>query len=167
MKSLFDQFRLCLAHRNTRWQKYLAAVIDPGLQLYSSNRIKDSFTFAKEMQNLQMHPKETFLCSFDIRSLFTNVPLAETIQICADAFSSVVGGGGGGGGGGAWAPLIGLWSMQNRMFFVLLRPIFWEKWKIAPPIRKQFPLKRQNLRNWTKNQSRYRWRPKFFFLEIT
>ena len=33
------------------------------------------------MQHLQMHPKETFLCSFDIRNLFTNVPLAETIQI--------------------------------------------------------------------------------------
>ena len=32
-----------------------------------------------------MHPKETFLCSFDIRSLFSYVPLAETIQICADA----------------------------------------------------------------------------------
>ena len=37
------------------------------------------------MQDLRMHPKETFLCSFDIRSLFRNVPLAETIQICADA----------------------------------------------------------------------------------
>ena len=36
------------------------------------------------MQDLQMHPKETFLCSFDIHSLFTNIPLAETIQICAD-----------------------------------------------------------------------------------
>ena len=35
------------------------------------------------MQDLQMHPKETFLCSFDIRSLFTNVPLSETVQICA------------------------------------------------------------------------------------
>ena len=31
-----------------------------------------------------MHPKEMFLCSFDIHSLFTNVPLAEAIQICAD-----------------------------------------------------------------------------------
>ena len=40
--------------------------------------------------------------------------------------------------------------MQNRMFFVLLRPILREKWKIAPPIRKQPPLKRLNLRNWTK-----------------
>ena len=37
------------------------------------------------MQDFQMHPKGTFLCSFDIRSLFTNVPLAETIQICADS----------------------------------------------------------------------------------
>ena len=63
--------------------KYLAAVIDPVLQLYSNNCIKDSFTFAKEMQDLQMHPKETFLSSFDIRSLFTNVSLAETIQIWA------------------------------------------------------------------------------------
>jgi len=26
-----------------------------------------------------------FLCSFDIASLFTNVPLAKTIQICVDA----------------------------------------------------------------------------------
>ena len=65
--------------------KYLAAVIDVVLQVYSNNCIKDSFTFAKEMQDIQMHPNETFLCSFDIRSLFTNVPLAETIQICADA----------------------------------------------------------------------------------
>ena len=38
-------------------EKYLAAVIDPVLQLYSSNSIKDSFTFTKEMQDLQMHSK--------------------------------------------------------------------------------------------------------------
>ena len=69
----------------TRCGKYLAAVIDPVSQLYSNNCIKDSFTFAKEMQDLQMHSKETFLCLFDIRSLFTTVPIAETIQICADS----------------------------------------------------------------------------------
>ena len=60
---------------------------------------------------------------------------------------------------GGSSPPIGLWSMQNRMFFVLLRPIFCEKLKIAPPIRKQPPLKRLNLLNWTKNQSQFRWRP--------
>ena len=65
--------------------KYLATVIDPVLQHYSNNCIKDSFTFTKEMQDLQLHPKETFLCSFDICSLFSTVLLAETIQICADS----------------------------------------------------------------------------------
>ena len=69
--------------------KYLTDVIDLVLRLYSSSCIKDLFTFTNEMQDLQMHPKETFLCSFDIRSLFTKVPLAEKIQICADALYGV------------------------------------------------------------------------------
>ena len=60
------------------------------------------------------------------------------------------------GGGGAQAPPIGLWSMQNRTFLVLLRPIFCEKLKIAP-------LKRVNFRIWPKNLSKFRWRPFFFF----
>ena len=53
--------------------------------------------------------------------------------------------------------------MQNRMIFVLLRPIFCEKWKIAPPIRKEPPLKRLNLRNWEKNRPEFWRRPFFFF----
>ena len=36
------------------------------------------------MQQLEINPDNSFLCSYDISSLFTNVPLAETIQICAD-----------------------------------------------------------------------------------
>ena len=49
------------------------------------------------------------------------------------------------------------------MIFVLLRPIFCEKWKIAPPIRKEPPLKRLNLRNWEKNRREFWRRPFFFF----
>ena len=56
--------------------------------------------------------------------------------------------------------------MQNRTFLMLLRPIFCEKLKIAPPIEKQPPLKRLNFRIWPKNQSQFRRRP-FFFLETT
>ena len=41
--------------------------------------------------------------------------------------------GGGGGGGEGLEPFIGLESMQNSTFFVLLRPIFAPKMKIAPP----------------------------------
>ena len=37
------------------------------------------------IQNCNLEPAKTFLCSFDISSLFTNVPLDETIEICADA----------------------------------------------------------------------------------
>jgi len=33
---------------------------------------------------LSFSPTSVFLCSFDISSLFTNVPLAKTIQIYAD-----------------------------------------------------------------------------------
>ena len=61
------------------------------------------------------------------------------------------------------SPPIGLWYMQNHMFLVLLRPIFCEKLKIAPPpIGKQPPLKRLDFRNWPKNQSQFRWRPFFW-----
>ena len=40
------------------------------------------------------------------------------------------------GGAGGLEPPIGLWNMQNRTFLVLLRPIFGEKLKTAPPQRK-------------------------------
>ena len=52
---------------------------------YSKHCIKDSFTFAEFMQNLNIKDKTSFMCSFDISSLFTNVPLNETIKICANA----------------------------------------------------------------------------------
>ena len=65
--------------------KWLSEVLAPVLKLYSSNCVEDSFTFASFIQNYNVEPAKTFLCSFDISSLFTNVPLDETIGICADA----------------------------------------------------------------------------------
>ena len=55
------------------------------LDQYSTRCIKDSFTFAKTIQDLTTDSDQTFLCLFDISSLFTNIPLGETIQICADS----------------------------------------------------------------------------------
>ena len=66
--------------------KWLAEILAPVLKSYSSHCIKDSFTFANFIQNCNLEPTKAFLCSFDISSLFTNVPLDETIGICADAF---------------------------------------------------------------------------------
>ena len=45
--------------------------------------MKDSFTFAEEIQKVR-HPS-LFMVSFDIESLFTNIPLAETINLAVDA----------------------------------------------------------------------------------
>ena len=68
--------------------KYLSSLLEPVLTLYSSNCICDSFIFADIIKTSNLDPSSVFLCSFDILSLFTNVPLAETIQICADALYS-------------------------------------------------------------------------------
>ena len=65
--------------------KWLAEILVPVLKLYSSNCVKDSFTFANIIQNCNLKPAKSFLCYFDISSLFTNVPFDETIEICADA----------------------------------------------------------------------------------
>ena len=65
--------------------KWLAEILAPVLKLYFTHCVKDSFTFAKSIQNCSLEPPKTFICSFDISCLFTNVPLDETIEICADA----------------------------------------------------------------------------------
>ena len=65
--------------------KWLNCLLQPVLQDLSANCVSDSFTFVEEVRNFTFSPTSVFLCSFDISSLFTNVPLAETIQICADA----------------------------------------------------------------------------------
>ena len=68
-------------HQLAQW---LTSVIDPVLSLYSTHCISDSFTFADKVKTFNF-PPSVFLCSYDVCSLFTNVPLAETIEICADA----------------------------------------------------------------------------------
>ena len=69
-------------HERAKW---LAGILVTVLKLYSSHCVKDSFTFANFIQNCNLEPAESFLCSFRISILFTNVPLDETIEIYADA----------------------------------------------------------------------------------
>ena len=59
--------------------KYLTGIIKP----YAINEytVKDSFSFVNE---LLCYPSVPFMCSFDIVSLFTNIPINETIEICLD-----------------------------------------------------------------------------------
>ena len=64
--------------------KWLASLLQPVLEPFSSHCISDSFTFTRTMQNLDVDPN-VFMCSVDVSSLFTNVPLEETIKICLEA----------------------------------------------------------------------------------
>ena len=45
--------------------------------------VKDTFEFVNEVQSLEIN-RGNILVSYDVTSLFTNVPLDETIQILAD-----------------------------------------------------------------------------------
>ena len=64
--------------------KYLVEVLNPVLEFYSGCCVKDSFTFSSIIRRLPVCTESQFLVSFDVVSLFTNIPLDETISICAD-----------------------------------------------------------------------------------
>ena len=63
--------------------KYLNDLLKPVFDHYSRYAITDSFEFAKIIQGTSAN--NSFMASFDVKSLFTNVPLQETVDICADA----------------------------------------------------------------------------------
>ena len=62
----------------------LARFIVPMLRSLTENdyTVRDSFHFAKEISGLAA--KDLVMASLDVESLFTNIPLDETIQICVD-----------------------------------------------------------------------------------
>ena len=64
--------------------KWLFLFLQPVLERYSSRCIKDSFTIAETIQKLAIKPHKTFMRAFNIASLFTNLSLAEAVQICAN-----------------------------------------------------------------------------------
>ena len=68
-------------HELARW---LTEVLQPVLNRYSVHVIKDSFAFCAHLREQRAPNENTFMCSFDVVSLFTNVPIDETIQICLD-----------------------------------------------------------------------------------
>ena len=79
-----DQLRPILAmlgfpqHATTKWLAYL---LEPVLKKYRQHVVKDSFDFTESIRQYQA-PESVHICSFDINSLFTNVPLDETVRIC-------------------------------------------------------------------------------------
>ena len=65
---------------NYQLAKYLNTLLTPLIpQKYS---VPDTFKFVKEVRSLRF--QKSFLVSFDIKSLFTNVPVRETTEIALD-----------------------------------------------------------------------------------
>ena len=64
--------------------RWLIQVLIPVLTFYSGFCVDDSFTFSSMIHQLLPCVDSQFMVSFDIISLFTNVPLDEVISICAD-----------------------------------------------------------------------------------
>ena len=70
-------------HSLTKW---LANILTPVVQLHSQHCISDSFTFANQIRKTSIDTHNAFFRLFDIVSLYTHVPLDETITIFADTF---------------------------------------------------------------------------------
>ena len=68
-------------HEMARW---LAEVLEPVLKRFSSHVVSDSFQFCDVLREYGVDQEDAFMCSFDVRSLFTIVPIDETIEICLD-----------------------------------------------------------------------------------
>ena len=50
---------------------------------YSKHSVKDTFEFVDTLSS-HLIPSSAHMCSFEVITLFTNVPLEETINICID-----------------------------------------------------------------------------------
>ena len=64
--------------------QWLCKVLEPVRAKYNRHCIKDTFQFIDILKEKSQNRSGGFMCSFDVVSLFTNVPLDETIEICAD-----------------------------------------------------------------------------------
>ena len=69
---------------NYNLAKFLCSLLSPHLS--SEFSTQDSFTFVKELNQVSLNGK--FLVSFDVISLFTNIPLNETINLAVDLILS-------------------------------------------------------------------------------
>ena len=64
---------------------WLTEVLVPVAQKFGQHQVKDSFEFCEHIDKfMELHQdcSSVYMCSFDVVSLFTNVPLHEVIQIC-------------------------------------------------------------------------------------
>ena len=89
---LFGQFYQLWTLHSMNWlSRGLATELKPVSGLYAEHTIKDSFEFSRVLEEFVESNWDglanTIVCSFDISSLFTNIRLQKTIQICLVALN--------------------------------------------------------------------------------
>ena len=62
--------------------KFVAEIISPAASNVHGTDLKDTFQFVQQISDININ--NYYMVSFDVQSLFTNVPLDETIKICLD-----------------------------------------------------------------------------------
>ena len=67
--------------------RFLNILLEPVLNHYSRFVVKDSFEVIDRIRNINL--ENTFLSTFDVKKLFTNIPLDEVIQICCEVLYSL------------------------------------------------------------------------------
>ena len=66
--------------------KWQAELLKPALEEYSQYCVEvRSFGFTRTIRDMPNDFADSFMCPFDIRSLFTNVSLDEAVNICPDS----------------------------------------------------------------------------------
>ena len=69
--------------------KWLAELLKPVLEKFSEFNVKDTYDFCQQLDEFQQQERhlieQSVMCSFDVKSLFTNVSLQETINISTKA----------------------------------------------------------------------------------
>ena len=61
--------------------KWCVEILKPLESVYSIYCIKDSFSFANDIRQLKISQENISMCSFDIKSLFTSLPIKECINL--------------------------------------------------------------------------------------
>ena len=69
---------------NYNLSKFVCELLFPNLQ--NEYCTKDTFAFVEELKEVSINDK--FLVSFDVTSLFTNIPLEETIKLAFDLITT-------------------------------------------------------------------------------
>ena len=71
---------------NHECAKWLSDILSP-LRFHSTN-LKDTFSFIDEVKNLSLNDSVRY--SFDVVSIFNNIPLQLTLQLILDIFSKTI-----------------------------------------------------------------------------